>query len=322
MSKITDKNILITGGAGFIGSHLVDNALLQNPKTLTVVDNFFLGQDENLVDARKSNNGINLLRLDASDVSSMRHIVKKHQIDYVFDLAIVPLPLSLEFPDWTIKTNIGVATTFCELLRYEEFDEMLHFSSSEVYGTARRIPMNEDHPHDAITPYAASKSAADSIINSYIHTFGVKVCTVRPFNNFGPRQNSGSYAGVIPIILKKIIGGQPIEIYGDGEQTRDFIYVSETVKAAINIFDSPLSSGQTLNLGTGKQTTINELVAQVLRITNNFDHKVLHSIDRPGDVTQHCAGMDKTKQILGYTPAPISDEQLSATIDWYMRTLT
>ena len=322
MSKITNKNILVTGGAGFIGSHLVDELILHNPKHLVVVDNFFLGQDQNLTAARKARPNLELLRLDATDISSMRHVVRKLDIDYVFDLAIVPLPLSLEFPDWTIKTNVGVATTFCELLRYEEIEEMLHFSSSEVYGTAHSVPMNEEHPHEAITPYAASKSAADSIINSYIRTFGTEIRTVRPFNNFGTRQNSGSYAGVIPIVLKKIVDSEPIIIYGDGTQTRDFIYVKETVKAVIDVFNSPESSKKTLNLGTGKETSINELVARIVGIMEKPNYEIVYQESRPGDVDRHCAGMARTKEILGYTPEPINDEQLAATIEWYLKILS
>ncbi len=321
MSRIRNKNILVTGGAGFIGSHLVDQLILQDPKHLVVVDNFFLGQDQNLLNARQNSSSLEIMRLDATDISSMQHVVRKFDIDFVFDLAIVPLPLSFDFPDWTIKTNIGVATTFCELLRNEEIDEMLHFSSSEVYGTARSVPMFEDHPHNAITPYAASKSGADSIINSYISTFGIEVRTVRPFNNFGTRQNAGSYAGVIPIVLKKIMDNEPIIIYGDGQQTRDFIYVKETVKAVIDIFNSVESSKKTLNLGTGKETSINELVSRIVGITGKPNHQIVYEERRPGDVDRHCAGMTKTSEILGYTPDPLNDDQLSATIDWYMRTL-
>ena len=322
MSKVTKKNVLVTGGAGFIGSHLVDELISHDPKHLVVVDNFFLGQDQNLIKARENSQNLEILRLDATDISSMRHVVRKLGIDYVFDLAIVPLPLSLEFPDWTIKTNVGVATTFCELLRYGDIDEMLHFSSSEVYGTAHLVPMNEEHPHDAITPYAASKSSADSIINSYIRTFGTEIRTVRPFNNFGTRQNAGSYAGVIPIVLKKIVDGQPIIIYGDGEQTRDFIYVKETVKAVIDIFNTPQSSKMTLNLGTGKETSINELVSRITTIMGKPDYEIEFQESRPGDVARHCAGMSKTKAILGYTPEPISDEQLATTIEWYLKVLS
>jgi len=320
-SKILNKNILITGGAGFIGSHLVDEIITHNPNELLVVDNFFLGQDKNLIQARNEKPNLHLLRLDASDISSMRHVAKKYNIDYVFDLAIVPLPLSLEYPEWTIRTNVGIVTTFCELLRHEEVDEMLHFSSSEAYGTARYIPMDELHPHDAITPYAASKSAADCIINSYIQTFGIEARIVRPFNNFGPRQNPGSYAGVIPIVVKKILAGEPIEIYGDGQQTRDFIFVSETVKAVTDIFNSSKSARISLNLGTGIETTINELVSRILRISGNPDHQVVYKQPRAGDVRRHCADMSRTSEILGYTPTSIMDDQLSATIEWYMKTL-
>jgi len=321
ISKILNKNVLITGGAGFIGSHLVDEFITHNPNELLVVDNFFLGQDQNLLQAKNDRPNLQLLRLDASDISAMRHVAKKYHIDYVFDLAIVPLPLSLEYPEWTIRTNIKIATTFCEILRHEEVAEMLHFSSSETYGTARYIPMDEAHPHDAITPYAASKSAADSIINSYIRTFGIEARIVRPFNNFGPRQNPGSYAGVIPIVVKKIMTGEPIEISGDGQQTRDFIFVTETVKAVADIFNSYECAKKTLNLGTGVETTINELVSKILEVSGNTNHQVVYTPAREGDVRRHCADMSQTSKILGYTPKSINNDQLSETVEWYMKTL-
>jgi UDP-glucose 4-epimerase len=281
------------------------------------VDNFFLGHETNLAAARRVRSDLEVVRLDASDLAAMQDIVSRHSTEIVFDLAVVPLPTSLEYPEWTVKTNVGIATTFCELARRGLIDHLVHCSSSEAYGSARYVPMDEDHPHDAITPYAASKSAADHIIESYVQTFGITATTVRPFNNFGPRQNPGTYAGIIPIIVRCVMEGRPVKIHGDGEQTRDFIYVRETADLITRIQECEPCRGQVLNVASGRETSVNELVRRILTVMGVPDHPVVHSPSRAGDVRRHCADVSRIGALLGHEPRPLTDEDLSETIQWY-----
>jgi len=315
--SVRSKSVLVTGGAGFIGSHLVDRLISDEPRSITVVDNFFLGNEANLESARAVRSDLEVIRLDASDLAAMQDVVERREVDVVFDLAVIPLPTSLTYPAWTVQTNVGIATTFCEIVRRNLIERLVHVSSSEAYGSARYVPMDEEHPHDAITPYAASKSAADHIIESYVQTFGIDATVIRPFNNIGPRQNPGSYAGIIPIIVRRVLEGQPIEIYGDGEQTRDFTYVNETADLIARIHDEPQCRGQVLNVATGVETSVNELVARILAIMGTPDHAVIHTAERPGDVRRHSADVTKLTGILGHAPQPLSDEALATTIDWY-----
>ena len=320
--SVKAKSILVTGGAGFIGSHLVDRLLLDEPSRITVVDNFFLGSMSNLSDALRSRPDIDVIRLDAADLAAMQDVISDHQVDTVFDLAVIPLPTSLTYPAWTVQTNIGIATTFCEIARRGLIERLVHVSSSEAYGSARYIPMDEGHPHDAITPYAASKSAADHIIESYVQTFGIDVTVIRPFNNIGPRQNPGSYAGIVPIIVRRVQEGVPIEIYGDGEQTRDFIYVGDTADLIAQIHDSPGCRGEVLNVATGVETSVNELVRRILEVMGAPDHPIFHSEERPGDVRRHLADVGKLKNILGHETPTLTDESLERTVRWYQSVLT
>ncbi|NYG07105.1 UDP-glucose 4-epimerase [Phycicoccus badiiscoriae] len=318
MLKLQGKSVLVSGGAGFIGSHLVDRLLLEEPSRITVVDNFFLGREENLQDAVAKNTDLAVRRLDASDLAAMQDVVSEREVDVVFDLAIVPLPTSLHYPVWTAQTNIGIATTFCELARRGLIDTLVHCSSSETYGTARGVPMSEDHPQDAITPYAASKSAADSIITSYVKTFGIDAVIVRPFNNFGPRQNPGSYAGIIPIVIHRVAEGIPVEITGDGEQTRDFIYVKETVDLILRAYEVVESRGLVINVATGIETSINTLVRELLEVLGAENHPIVHTPERAGDVRRHCADITRAKTLLDLHPHPLSKTQLKETIDYYL----
>lgn len=319
--SLKSKSVLVTGGAGFIGSHLVDRVLREDPKDVVVVDNFFLGNSDNLSAALSVKPDLEIIRVDASDLAAMQDIVQLHAIDVIFDLAVVPLPTSLTYPDWTVRQNVGIATTFCEIVRRGLAGKLMHVSSSEAYGTARYVPMDEEHPHDAITPYAASKSAADHIVHSYVRTFGIDAVTIRPFNNFGPRQNPGSYAGIIPIVVKRVLAGLPIQIHGDGEQTRDFIYAPDTADLIIDVHDSDLPTGSVINVATGVETSVNTLVAHMLDIMGVPDHPIEHTEPRPGDVTRHAADVTRLVAAVGRRPPALSDEALRATVEWYRSVL-
>lgn len=318
---LSNKSILVTGGAGFIGSHLVDRILKENPKSLVVVDNFFLGNESNLEQARVAYSSLEVVRMDASNLSAMHDIVNQRQIEVVFDLATIPLPTSLEYPNWTISTNVGIASTICELARIEMIESFVHLSSSEAYGSAMYVPMNEEHPNNASTPYAASKSAADLIIQSYIKTFNIDATIIRPFNNFGPRQNLGSYAGIIPIVIKNTIQGLPIDIFGDGEQTRDFMYVGQTVDLIVKIYSSEVCHRSAWNLGSGIETSINKLVSEILRVMGREDHEKRFAPPRIGDVRRHCADVSKISKALNVSIDGINESNLAETVEWYVKNM-
>jgi len=317
--KLTNKIIMVTGGAGFIGSHLVDRIIQENPKKIIIVDNFFLGKEENLIDAKRAFPDIRICRMDASDLGSMRELVDLEKVEVVFNLAVIPLPTSLQFPGWTVNTNVEISTTFCELARWGNIQSLIHCSSSEAYGTARYVPMDEKHPLEASTPYAASKAAADLVVLSYSLTFGIDTVIVRPFNNFGPRQNDGTYAGIIPIVVRRVKNQQPIEIFGDGEQTRDYIFVKKTADAFVRIFQEPATRGKVVNVATGHEITINSLVSRLLNTLKVPDYPVLHCETRPGDVRRHCGDVSLASALTSFKASAISDDEIEETVQWYLR---
>lgn len=319
---IRSRSVLVTGGAGFIGSHLVDRLIQEGAGRIVVVDNFFLGNEHNLDEAKKTFPDLEVIRLDASNLSAMTDVVSAHEIETVFDLATIPLPTSLAYPHFTMQTNIGITSAFCEIARRGMVERIVHMSSSEAYGSARYVPMDEAHPDDALTPYAAAKSAEDHILRSYVSTFGIDATIIRPFNNYGPRQNPGSYAGVIPIIIQRVRAGLPILIHGDGEQTRDLTYVRDTADFAVVIHDTPECRGQEINVATGVGTSINTLVHRMLEIMGKPDHPIEYIADRPGDVRRHLADVTKLKGLVGRQPEALNADALAETIEWYERTLS
>jgi len=316
--KLQGKNVLVTGGAGFIGSHLVDRIIQEAPGKLVVVDNFFLGQEMNLAEAKANYPEILIYRLDASNLASMRQLVEEQNIEVVFDLATVPLPTSLKFPAWTVETNVRIATTFCELTRWGLIQTLIHCSSSEAYGSADYVPMDESHPLHPTTPYAASKAAADQVVLSYRSTFGIDTAIVRPFNTFGPRQNPGSYAGIIPIIIRRVERGKPIEIFGDGEQTRDFNYVKDIAESFLKVYESEITRGKVINIATGKETSVNRLVSYFLEAMGKPNHEVVHKSPRPGDVRRHCGDISLVNSLIQIKPSGLSKDNIIETVEWYL----
>ena len=314
--NLAGRSVMVTGGAGFIGSHLTDRLISEEPANLVVVDNLFLGKEENLGSARERFPGLKLYRQDVSDYDAMREIVTTEAIDVVFDLAVIPLPTSLERPRWTVDVNLAMTTTMCELLREGLYETLIHYSSSEVYGTARYQPMDEAHPLLPLTPYAASKAGGDHIVASYRATFGVDVATVRPFNAFGPRQNEQAYAGVIPTVIRRALAGEEILINGDGDQTRDFNYVDDVADFTVRVYETPATRGRVVNVATGREVSVNDLVTRLLADLG-VEVPVRHVEPRLGDVRHHQGSVALARQLTGFQPRWTLDEGLAETVRWY-----
>jgi UDP-glucose 4-epimerase len=316
--SLRDKSILVTGGAGFIGSHLADRLIKEKPSNLVVVDNFFLGKRSNLDEAKSNYPNLKVYQGDASDLHAMMKIVMQEAINVVFNLAIVPLLVSLEKPKWSYKQNTNITLCLCELARRHAFDTLIHFSSSEVYGSCQYVPMDENHPLNPTTSYGASKASADLLVLSYINTFGIDASIIRPFNNYGSRQNDGSYAGVIPLTIKRILSGEAPVIYGDGKQIRDYLHVSDTVDAAVKIYDCPESKGRVVNVGSGEETTISALVKLIAEHLN-CDLPVVYQKSRPGDVRRHIADISLARKLIRFKPQTDLEKGLKSVVEWYQR---
>jgi len=246
----------------------------------------------------------------------MKRILENENVDVVFNLAVLCLPLSLTRPKWTYDTNSAVSSTLCELLRRDCYKTLVHFSSSEVYGDAEKIPMDENHSLRPTTPYGASKIASDHLVLSYIRTFGVDASIIRPFNTYGPRQNEGSYAGVIPLTIRRILEGESPVIHGDGMQTRDLTYVADIADAAVKIYHAKSTRGIAVNIASCKEISINDLVAKIAKLMD-CRKPIIHDAPRPADVRRFIGSNSLAKRLINYRPKVDFDEGLRLTIDWY-----
>ena len=318
--SLRDKKILVTGGAGFIGSHLVDDIIEKKPASVVVVDNFFLGKEENLKEAKKDFPDLRIYRQDASQFQAMEKIIRKERIDVVFNLATKALGYSFVDPDDAFMVNTNIASVLLRLLHQKFYKTLIHLSSSEAYGTAKFIPITESHPLDPQTLYAAGKAAADLMVNSYFHTYKLDVAIVRPFNNYGPRQNEGSYAAIIPLTIKRILLGEPPVLEGDGKQTRDFIYVKDTTSATIKIYENEKTRGKTINIASGRETSVKDIINSIIN-TLSYRGKIVRKPPRPADVRRHLADVTLARKLIGFEPNIEFEEGLKLTVDWYKNNL-
>ena len=309
--------MLVTGGAGFIGSHLCEKILEYHLEKLIIVDDFSLGKKRNISTIEDKEN-VEVYKIDASDYNLMDDLFDKVNIDITFNLAVVPLPASLTNPKKTIDTNILITSTLCELLRRGKYETLMHTSSSEAYGTAiyEHKPMDENHPTFPITPYAASKLACDHIVLSYHKTFGLDVAVIRPFNAYGPRQNEKSYAGVIPITICRILRGEAPIIHGDGFQTRDYTYVEDIAEAIPKLYEASSTRGRIVNLASGKEICIKELIFLIMDLMD-YSSNPIYTNPRPGDVRRHVGDISLAREIISYSPKTSYEAGLRKTIAWY-----
>ena len=317
MAEIKGKSILVTGGAGFIGSHLCDALLAKGAGKVVCLDNFFLGKMENLEEALKHDNFV-LYRDDARHYGVVEAIMEREGTEVVFNMATIALNYSFFNPFDAYMVNVEIANTLLELLKAGRYRTLIHTSSSEAYGTARYSPMDENHPTDPTTPYAAGKAAADLMVHSFAKVLPLDISIVRPFNNYGPRQNAeGPLAGIIPATAKRIKnGGRPM-IQGDGEQTRDFIYVKDTVRGLIIPYENEASRGQIINLGTGKDISMNRLLKLICDYMG-YEGEWERQPERTSDVKKLCADIGKARKLMGFEPETSFEDGIRESLDWYM----
>ncbi len=299
---------LVTGGAGFIGSHIA-RKLLESGHSVRVLDNFSTGKMENIDDLKDR---IEIVRGDIRDIDMVKNAIKN--IDYVFhQAAFVSVPRSLKDPGETAEVNVKGTLNILVCARDSDVKRLVSASSSSVYGDSPALPKKESMPPNPISPYALSKLEAEEWCGLFGKLYGLETVSLRYFNVFGPNQNPNSeYAAVIPKFIKSVLSNKPPTIYGDGTQTRDFTYVKDVIDA--NLLALKGKPG-VYNIGSGKKISINMLLDMINRIAGKSLEPV-YAEPRPGDIEHSLADISLARKGLGYNPGSDLEQGLRETMRW------
>lgn len=308
------KRILITGGAGFIGSHLAED-FVKNGYSVKILDDFSSGNVNNVLGLFNYRN-FKMIRGNITDKELIRKATLN--VDVIFHLAAqIHVDRSIIEPRHTFEVNTLGTLNVLDAALENNIELVIYASTSEVYGSAKYVPMDEDHPLNPASPYAATKAAADRLCFSYYNTYKLPIVVVRCFNTYGPRQKGSGYAAAIPKFLRRALSGLPPVIYGDGKQTRDYMYI----KDAVNAYKLVLKSfenveGKAVNFGTGKETTILELANTILNLCEN-EVTPIHVAPRAGEVKRLCADISLAKKELDFNPKYTIETGLKEFLRWY-----
>jgi len=308
---------LVTGGAGFIGSHIC-GLLLERGDEVRVLDNFSTGKRENIREAESRHAGqLRLVLGDIRDSKVLRDVMSG--ADLVFhQAAVVSVQKSVEDPLGTHSVNLEGALKVFEAARAAGLRKVVFASSTAIYGDSEELPKREDMKPNPLSPYAATKYAAEVYASIYSNLYQTPVVCLRYFNVFGPRQDPKSeYAAVIPKFVTRMLSGQVPVIYGDGEQTRDFVFVEDVARANLLAANSSVA-GVSLNIASGRRYSLNSLIAALNGILG-LDCRPKHEAPRLGEVRDSHADISLAGSALGYTPQVGLDEGLRRTVEWFRK---
>jgi UDP-glucose 4-epimerase len=300
---------LVTGGAGFIGSHL-SAALVSRGHTVRVVDNFVTGFKHNIQP------GVEFTEGDMSDPAAAALAVKG--VDYVLHQAAIPsVPRSVKNPRESHRANVDATLNILLAARDAGVKRVVFAGSSSVYGDQPTLPKREDMPTKPMTPYALQKMVSEQYGQMFTRLYGLEVVTTRYFNVFGPRQDPGSpYSGVISLFIKALLENTRPVIYGDGGQTRDFTFVTNVVDGVLRSAETPGVGGEVFNIATGGRVSLNELLATLKKIVGS-DVEPIYQEGRTGDVRDSQADISKAERMLGYRPTATFEDGLRQTVAWF-----
>lgn len=301
---------LVTGAAGFIGSHL-SRELLERGHEVRGFDNFSTGHRDR-IESLENYDGFEFFEGDLRDENEVREAVAG--IEWVFHQAAVPsVPRSVEDPKLTTTANCLGSTNLLVAARDADVESVVVASSSSVYGSGGELPKREDQPANPESPYALSKFWTERLALQFSDLYSLETTALRYFNIFGPGQDpDGEYAAVIPKFIHLMLNGDRPVIYGDGEQSRDFTYIENAVQANIKAAKSDCT-GEAINVGCGDNTTVNELAGQLSKIFGT-EIDPIYDESRPGDVRHSHADISKAQELIGYEPSVGFSEGLQLTV--------
>jgi nucleoside-diphosphate-sugar epimerase len=307
-------HFLVTGGAGFIGSHLAEE-LVRRGHRVRVADALTTGKRSNLAHVPD----VEFLEGDLADLAFAQRAVQG--IEFVLHQAAIPsVPKSVSDPLTSHRSNVDGTLNLLLAARDAGVRRLVFAASSSAYGDTLELPKHEEMPSDPLSPYALQKVVGEMYLRMFTRLYGLETVSIRYFNVFGPRQDpSSAYSGVISVFATALLDGRPPTIYGDGEQTRDFTYVADVVNGVLKACDAPAASGEVINVATGGRISLNRLFEAMKAIVGSQMHPV-YAEARAGDVRDSQADISKARRLLGFEPAVSLEDGLRRTVDWYRAT--